>query len=69
MSGSNLIKRLFDSQMSENAPFPEAEDILWDVKTTDNVNYAIMTSEYWLSKEDIIASEFEGVLEIGVDAE
>lgn len=69
LSGSNLIKRLFDSQMTENAPFPEAEDILWDVKTTDNVNYTIMTSEYWLSKDDIIASEFEGVLEIVVNAE
>jgi hypothetical protein len=69
LSGSNLIKRLFDSQMSENAPFPEAEDILWDVKTTDNLNYTIMTSEYWLSKEDIIASDFEGVLEIVLDTE
>ena len=69
LSGSNLIKRLFDSQMTENAPFPEAEDILWDVKTTDNLNYTITTSEYWLSKEDIIASEFEGVLEIVADTE
>jgi hypothetical protein len=55
--------------MTQNAPFPEAEDILWDVKTTDNVNYTIMTSEYWLSKDDIIASEFEGILEIVVNAE
>jgi hypothetical protein len=69
LSGSNLIKRLFDDQMTQNAPFPEAEDILWDVKTTDNLNYTIMTSEYWLSKDDIIASEFEGVLEIVVNAE
>ena len=69
LSGSNLIKRLFDSQMSENAPFPEAEDILWYVNTTDNVNYTITTSEYWLSREDIIASEFDGILEIVVDVE
>ena len=69
LSGSNLIKRLFDLPMSENAPFPEAEDILWDVKTTDNLNYTITTSEYWLSREDIIASEFDGILEIVVDVE
>lgn len=69
LSGSNLIKRLFDSQMSENTPFPEAEDILWNVKTTDNVNYTILTSEYWLSREDVIASEFDGILEIVVDVE
>ncbi|MFV8393932.1 hypothetical protein [Flavobacterium sp. LB2P6] len=69
LSDSNLIKRLFDHAMNENAPFPEAEDVLWDLTTTDNLTYTITTSEYWLNKEDIIASEFEGVLEIAVDVE
>ncbi|MDI5899110.1 hypothetical protein [Flavobacterium yafengii] len=69
LSDSNLIKRLFDHAMNENAPFPEAEDVLWDLTTADNLNYTITTSEYWLNKEDIIASEFEGVLEIAVDVE
>lgn len=63
LSESNLIKRLFDAAMNENAPFPEAEAILWEVTTPDAVNYTITTSEYWLNKEDIIASEFEGILE------
>ena len=63
LSGSNLIKRLFDLPMNENAPFPEAEDIVWDLTTTNNVDYVLTTSEYWLSKDDIIASEFEGVVE------
>jgi hypothetical protein len=69
LSDSNLIKRLFDHAMNENAPFPEAEDVLWDLTTADNLNYTITTSEYWLNKDDIIASEFEGVLEIAVDVE
>ena len=69
LSGSNLIKRLFDHAMNENAPFPEAEDILWNLTTSDNVNYALTTSEYWLNKDDIIASEFEGVLEESVSVE
>ena len=69
LSDSNLIKRLFDQAMNENAPFPEAEDVLWDLTTTDNLNYTIITSEYWLNKEDIIASEFEGILEIALDVE
>ena len=63
LSDSNLIKRLFDLPMNENAPFPEAEDIIWDLTTTNNVIYVLTTSEYWLSKDDIIASEFEGVIE------
>ncbi|OAB27679.1 hypothetical protein SAMN05444395_105161 [Flavobacterium fryxellicola] len=69
LSGSNLIKRLFDLPMTENLPFPEAEAILWEVRSTDNSNFTIITSEYWLSKEDIIASEFEGILEIALDVE
>lgn len=69
LSDGNLIKRLFDHAMNENAPFPEAEDVLWDLTTTDNLNYTILTSEYWLNKEDLIASEFEGILEISAEAE
>jgi hypothetical protein len=63
LSESNIIKRLFDHAMHDNAPFPEAEDILWDLETTDNVNFKLTTSEYWLNKEDIVASEFEGELQ------
>ena len=69
LSDGNLIKRLFDHAMNENAAFPEAEDVLWDLTTTDTLNYTILTSEYWLNKEDIIASEFEGILEIAAEAE
>lgn len=69
LSDSNLIKRLFDQAMNENAPFPEAEDVLWDLTTTDNLNYTITTSEYWLKREDVVASEFEGVVEIPLDVE
>jgi hypothetical protein len=69
LSDSNLIKRLFDQAMNENAPFPEAEAVLWDLTTSDKINYTLTTSEYWLNKEDLIASEFEGVLEVGVSIE
>ena len=63
LSDRNLIKRLFDDQMSKNIPFPEAEGIIWELNTKDNVNYSLVTSENWINNEDIIASEFEGILE------
>ncbi|WP_309609501.1 hypothetical protein [Flavobacterium sp.] len=63
LSDSNIINRLFDQAMHFNATFPEAEDILWDLESTDNLNFKITTSEYWLGKEDVLSSEFEGVLE------
>lgn len=60
LSDSNLIKRLFGDKMSGNTPFPEAEAILWDLETEDGQNFKILTSDYWLSQEDLIAEEFEG---------
>jgi hypothetical protein len=63
LSDRNLIKRLFENQMSQNIPFPEAEGIVWELNTKDDVNYSLITSENWINKEDITESEFEAVLE------
>lgn len=63
LSDRNLIKRLFESQISQNIPFPEAEAIVWELTTEDNVNYDLVTSENWINKEDITEYEFESVLE------
>ena len=63
LSDRNLIKRLFDDQMTQNIPFPTAEDIIWELNTVDNVNYSLITSENWLNNEDFKLSEFESFLE------
>jgi len=63
LSDRNLIKRLFENQISQNIPFPEAEAIIWELTTKDNVNYNLVTSENWINKEDITEYEFESVLE------
>ena len=63
LSDRNLIKRLFEDQMSQNIAFPEAESIIWELTTEDDVNYNLVTSENWINKDDVIASEFESVLE------
>jgi hypothetical protein len=57
------LSRDFDDQMHQNAAFPEAENILWDLATSDDINYTLNTSENWLKSEDFIASEFEGIVE------
>lgn len=63
LSDRNLIKRLFDDQMTQNIPFPTAAAIVWELKTEDNVNFSMVTSENWINNDDIISSEFEAVLE------
>lgn len=69
LSDSNLIKRLYGEQISGKKSFPEAENILWELKSIDDQNYELLTSDYWLSKEDLIANEFEGVVEVVKDLE
>jgi hypothetical protein len=57
-SSRNVIKRLFNEQLTTDAAFEEAEDIFWQLNTTDNINYEIVTSEYWLDREDFAATSF-----------
>lgn len=63
LSDRNLIKRLFENQISQNIPFPEAEAIIWELTTEDDINYNLVTSENWINNDDVTASEFESVLE------
>lgn len=63
LSDRNLIKRLFEDQISQNIPFPEAESIIWELTTEDDVNYNLVTSENWINKEDVMDYEFESILE------
>ncbi|MBC7556537.1 MAG: hypothetical protein H7195_06210 [Chryseobacterium sp.] len=60
ISDSNLIKRLFTEKMSTEDYFEEAKDIIWKLEEKGHSNFVLITSEYWLNKDEIIASEFEG---------
>ncbi len=59
LSPSNLIVRLFEDQLTTTIDFPDAESIIWELKTIDNSNFQLITSEYWLSREDLVFNEFE----------
>ncbi|MFD3002406.1 hypothetical protein ACFS7Z_18690 [Pontibacter toksunensis] len=63
LSDRNLVNRLFSEQMAGNKPFPEADDILWELKQTDGNHYKILTSENWISKDDLTTNEFEAEYE------
>ncbi len=59
LSESNLINRLFKEQLESDAPFPEAEGIIWDLQIKGNFQYLMTTSEKWLHKEDFTNLEYE----------
>lgn len=67
LSERNIIKRLFSEQMEQNVTFSEAENIIWEMNTPDNIKFRIITSENLLKDEDVISSEFEGTVEITED--
>ena len=63
LSPNNLLVRMFETQLTTNVDFPDAENIVWELKTTDHRNYQLITSEYWLSRDDVVQGEFEGDIE------
>ena len=69
LSDSNIIKRLFAERMTTDKRFEQAEDILWELNHKNGNNFTFITSEYWLNKEEIIASEFEGECLLADDEE
>ncbi|GEC77646.1 hypothetical protein [Flavobacterium aquatile] len=60
LNDSNLIRRLFDEPMTTEAEFPDAESIIWELNTSDNSNFELITSEYWIDRESFLEMEFEG---------
>ena len=60
LSDRNIIKRLFKEQLKGEVEFAEAENILWEFTSKGNHEYTIITSDYWLNKEDFLGHEFEG---------
>jgi hypothetical protein len=59
LSENNLINRLLKEQLDGNAPFPEAEGIVWDIQNIGNSQYQLTTSEKWVKKDDFENMEFE----------
>ncbi len=60
ISDRNIIKRLFEAQMTTDKAFEEAENIVWVLDKKDDHDFTLITSEYWINKEELTAQEFEG---------
>lgn len=64
LSASNLIKRLYPAEMETGKRFMDADSILWHLTKTKTNEYQLITSEYWINKEDILFDKFEGSFEL-----
>lgn len=48
--------------------FPKAENILWKVQTLGGNEYSIITSRYWIEREDFSCLEADGKIQLSKPA-
>jgi hypothetical protein len=58
----SILQRLFKDQISGEEEFPEADDIAWYFDKTGDHSYQLITSDYWISSDELTQSEFEATL-------
>ncbi len=59
LSDRSLVYRLFGDHLDSDIAFPEAEGIVWELNDKGNHQYELVTSEKWISQEDIVKEEYE----------
>lgn len=62
LSERSIIHRLYETQMVGDADFGDAEKILWLFNDKGENTYEIITSRYWIDKEDIQNGEYEATI-------
>lgn len=60
----SLVKRLFSDQLDGSENFEDADSFIWRIKHSTKNQYEILTSKYWIDKEDIISKEYEVKVEL-----
>ena len=59
LTEQSLVKRLFSNQLDGSEKFEDADKFIWKIKYSIKNQYEILTSKYWIDKEDIISMEYE----------
>ena len=62
LTEKSLLKRLFNEQLDSEHELKDAESIIWELKTIGENTYQLISSDYWLNKEDFDMDEYSGVL-------
>ncbi len=63
LSSKSVLKRLFQEQLDADGELKDAENIIWQMETTGQDSYRIITSDYWIGREDIEREECAGNLD------
>ena len=69
LTDNSPILRLFKDQLNGKEPFSDAEKIVWELHSSGSNNYTMITSDYWINKEDFVDREFSGSIKLYQDDE
>jgi hypothetical protein len=64
LTENSPISRLFEDQLNGKEPFGDAEKLVWELHDSIDKRYTMITSDYWINKEDFIESEFSGSMKL-----
>jgi hypothetical protein len=59
LSDKSILKRLYSEQIEGKAPFTDAAKFIWLINQTDQTKYQLITSKYWIEKEDLQQLEYD----------
>ena len=62
LSSKSLLKRMFHDQLDSEHEFTDAQSIIWELKALEGGKYQVISSDYWLNREDFELDEFTGEL-------
>jgi hypothetical protein len=60
LSNKSPMIRLFGFQLQAKEKFHEADNIIWELHNNGQNKYTIITSDYWINKEDVLEYDFTG---------
>ncbi|HAV14520.1 MAG TPA: hypothetical protein DCX06_13670 [Opitutae bacterium] len=59
-----IITRLYEEQLAGQLAFPESESILWQLHAHKDHEYSILTSRYWIEREDFSTLAADGKIKL-----
>lgn len=62
LSERSLLKRLFDEQLDSEIELKDAEYIIWELRPLGEHAFQLITSDYWINKEDFEKDQHKGEL-------
>lgn len=69
LTDNSPILRLFENQINGKESFSDAEEIVWELRSSGVNKYTMITSGYWINEEDFIEREFSGSIRLYEDGE